>query len=79
MTSGIAAGGLEMLCRKDQGLFDALLAARGGDIEKLREIPKRINAISPSLYGELLKLQYTNEDFIRGNVEIARRLAVQEE
>lgn len=76
VASGIAAGGLELLCQKDPGLFDALLAARGGDIERLREIPKRINAISPGLYPVLQNLQYSEDDFIRGNVEIARRLSI---
>ncbi len=62
--SSIAAVGLEMLCEKEPKLRQVLIEARN-DLEKLREIPKLINAIQPSLYMEIQKCAYEAEDFAR--------------
>jgi hypothetical protein len=64
MKSAIAATGLEMLCEKIPILRQTLIEARS-DIEKLREIPKLLNAIKPGLYMEIQKCDYSDEEFTR--------------
>jgi hypothetical protein len=63
-TSSLCAEGLEILCEKIPELRQVMIEARS-DINKLREIPKLINAIKPGLYTEIQKCEYTAEDFIR--------------
>jgi hypothetical protein len=60
----VAATGLEMLCEKIPTLRQTLIEARS-DVEKLREIPKLINAIKPGLYMEIQKCDYSHEEFLR--------------
>ncbi len=62
--SSIAAVGLEMLCEKEPKLRQVLIESRS-DIEKLREIPKLINAIKPGLYMEIQKCAYQAKEFAR--------------
>jgi hypothetical protein len=63
-SSSIAATGLEMLCEKETKLRQTLIEART-NIEKLREIPKLINAIKPGLYMEIQKCGYSEDEFAR--------------
>jgi hypothetical protein len=60
----VAATGLEMLCEKIPILRQTLIEARS-DVEKLREIPKLLNAIKPGLYMEIQKCDYSHEEFLR--------------
>jgi hypothetical protein len=60
----IAAVGLEMLFKKNPELRQTLIQARS-NVEKLREIPKLINAIKPGLYAEIQKCGYSEEEFSR--------------
>lgn len=60
----IAATGLEMLCEKIPTLRQTLIEARS-DVEKLREIPKLLNAIKPGLYMEIQKCDYSEKEFTR--------------
>jgi hypothetical protein len=62
--TAIAATGVEMLCEKIPNLKQVLIEARS-DIEKLREIPRLINAIKPGLYLEIQKCGYSQEEFAR--------------
>jgi hypothetical protein len=62
--TSIAATGIEMLCEKIPNLGQVLIEARS-DIEKLREIPRLINAIKPGLYLEIQKCGYSQDEFIR--------------
>ncbi len=62
--SSIAATGLEMLCEKEPKLRQTLIESRS-DIEKLREIPRLINAIKPGLYLEIQKCAYSEDEFAR--------------
>jgi hypothetical protein len=64
VSSSIAATALEMLCKKEPKLKQTLIEART-DINKLREIPKLINAIKQGLYSDIQKCDYTVEDFAR--------------
>jgi hypothetical protein len=62
--TSIAATGIEMLCEKIPNFKQVLVEARS-DIEKLREIPRLINAIKPGLYTEIQKCDLSEEDFAR--------------
>lgn len=74
----VAATGLEMLCEKIPTLRQTLIEARS-DVEKLREIPKLINAIKPGLYMEIQKCDYSHEEFLRVQNTIKEALENSEE
>ncbi len=63
--TAMSAFGLELLCAKSPGLFDAMIEARA-DVNKLRYVIKTIDKISPGLYPELRKLKYTQKDLSEG-------------
>ena len=64
-TSSPAAFGMELLARKNDELYPAILSARH-DVESLRDVARIINDIKPGSYSFLQKLKYSNEDFERG-------------
>lgn len=63
--SAIAAFGLETLCEANPELFQVLIRART-DIDALRQLPREINKISPDLYSQLRRLEYSSKDFLKG-------------
>ncbi|TRZ53580.1 hypothetical protein D4R99_00595 [bacterium] len=62
--TAIASAALEMLCEKEPKLRQTLIEARS-DIEKLRNVPKLINAIKPGLYLEIQKCGKGKAEFAR--------------
>lgn len=67
----VAAYGMELLIAKDPAIFDAMLLARH-DVAGLREFARRVEALSPGLYGYLRSLYYKTTaqtlgyDFLQG-------------
>lgn len=66
VASSFAAAALELLMEKDPDLWPAFLSARK-DVEGLREVAKRLNAIQPGLYKTLRDdYPYTSQGFFDG-------------
>ncbi len=64
-----AAYGIELMGAKDPEIVDAMLDARK-DTESLRAVVRKIDDLSPGLYRELRRKQYSSEDFILGTRNI---------
>jgi hypothetical protein len=63
--SARAGLGLELLCKKDPGLFAAMIKARKS-LAGIQEVAVRINRISRGLYVELERLPDSEEAILQG-------------
>jgi len=69
----MAGMGLELICKKEPRLWNALISARK-EMSGLREVPKIINGLKSGLYTDLRALGYSREDFSDGYKKIVDSL-----
>jgi hypothetical protein len=60
-----AGFGVELLCKKDPGLFAAMIRARN-NLSGIREVARRIDGISRGLYVGLERIPYSQSGFMLG-------------